>query len=189
MKPHGDTVGVGSFEVDRLTLVWQRRSTVPWWSFSPSSCKCSTSKASVMAAYLGDARSELPDACLSGFQRLQAALMHKVSFCTGHLLSAPTAQNSCCQTWTGLDLLALVVYCLQLQACNLCLLRSCERKPAMASQAYNLGSSSPALRCEKAFKQAPSARCTLRTTKRLLVCRAAQVEGGLIDIEIISFAL
>ena len=108
------------------------------------------------------------------------SLMRETSSRTRRLLSAPTAQNSCCQTWTGLDLLALVVYCLQLQACNLRFLLLCEQVPRMASQVCNLGSSSPALRCDRAFKQAPSARCTLRTSKRLLVCRAAQVGEKLI---------
>ena len=174
-KPQGASFDPRTAKVERLTPLWQCRSTAPGWSFGPSSRDCSTSKASAMACLPGDARSELPDADVSYYSCLQAALMHEASFIARHLLSAPTAQNSCCQTWTGLDLLAHVVYCLQLQACNLSHLLSCEQSLTMASQAYNLGSSSPALGCDRAFKQAPSARCTLRTSKRLQVCRAAQV--------------
>lgn len=47
----------------------------------------------------------------------------------------------------------------------------------MASQMSATGQNGTALRCERAFKQGPSARCTQRFSRRHLVCRATQVNS------------
>ena len=47
----------------------------------------------------------------------------------------------------------------------------------MASQMCAIGQTGSALRCERAFKQGPSALCTQRFSRRHLVCRATQVSS------------
>ena len=60
----------------------------------------------------------------------------------------------------------------------------------MASQMCALGQTGSALRCDRAFTQAPSVRCSQRFSRRHLVCRAAKVSQYLpMRVKILFYAI